>query len=127
MIVEKTTHARAYIESSDRLKIQICKLLECDEMGYAQYQEWSGLEYLKCYFNENERYRTAAKFSKAYWNWFKVLWNNDDYVFRSISGLLDMPLKESWDIYDDLHCPRVLATEWKPNAVVLAEIKNKVA
>jgi hypothetical protein len=128
MIVEKpTTHAQAYAEASERLKKKICRLLEWDEMQYAEYQYATGIAYLYWYLPCDDRGRNQLERSRLFWNWFKNLWKNDDFVFNSISGVGLIRLCERRIIYEELHCPRVLATEWKPNAVVLAEIKNKVA
>lgn len=111
-------------DAADRLKAQVCTLLLWDEMQYAQFQYQTGIAYLMWYLPCDEDSRQQLERSKLYWNWFKNQWNNDDFVYNTTSGIGLMTLKQRRMIYHELHCPRVLAVEVKPNNVVLSSIKK---
>ena len=124
MHTEKPTNATAHKDAADRLKQQICKLLQWDEMQYAEFQYQNGIAYLMWYLPCDEYAREQLLRSRLYWNWFKNQWNNDDYVFNTTSGIGLVSINQRLIIYEDLHNPQALAIEVKPNSIVLSSIKK---
>ena len=124
MHTEKPTTATAYKDAADRLKQQICKLLQWDEMQYAEFQYQNGIAYLMWYLPCDEYAREQLLRSRLYWSWFKNQWNADDMLVLEVARDNDMPLQVAREIYTEIHCPRVLACEIKPNAIVLSSLKT---
>lgn len=115
------------VERQAFYKKAICQLLLWDELKYAEYQYQAGLSYLYWYLPCDEAARKQLERSKLYWNWFKMVWTEHDYAYCTSAGIEKISKRERLRIYNDLHCPRSLAVECKPNNAVLSDIKKLVA
>ena len=124
MTAEKPTYATAYNAAQARLKARVCSLLRWTETEFAEYQYRTGLAYLYWYLPTNDQARSALERSRIYWNWFKCMWNAYDMSFTDAERIDEIPLTLLRELYENLHCPRALAYDVKPNAVVLGEIKT---
>ena len=125
--IVKPTFAEAYQAAADRLKSRVCKLLQWDDMQYAEYQYKTGIAYLHWYLPCDDYGRNELERSKLFWNWFKMQWGEHDYAFLEQEGIKNISPSICFGMYAHLHCPRAMAKEIKPNSVVLAEIKAKVS
>lgn len=111
--------------NADQIKAQVCELLGWDEMDYAEYQFKIGIAYLMWYVPVDEELRRKLSYSRLFWNWFKHMWTvHDDSWLCYTHSLNTMHVQMRWALYEELHNPRVLAVEEKPNRVVLESIKN---
>lgn len=101
-------------------------MLGWDDMDYAEYQFKMGIAYLMWYLPCDENMRQRLSYSKQFWNWFKHVWNVHDESWLTYTySLKEMHVQMRWALYEELHNPRVLAVEEKPNRVVLDSIKTK--
>ncbi len=125
MTTDKPTYQEVYAVLMQKYKSQVCKLLQWDEMKYAEYQYKAGIAYLLWYLPCDEKARQQLERSKLYWNWFKTCWTEHDYAYVTSEGIDKLCLHERLRIYEALHCPRALAVEITPNRIVLDSIKKK--
>ena len=103
-------------------------MLNWTEMQFAEYQYQNGIAYLMWYLPCDEWARQQLERSKLYWNWFKNQWVLHDESLLSFKlSLSECDHNTLMRLYDDLHCPRALAVEVKPNRVVLDSIKKQEA
>lgn len=126
MQIEKPTYAKQWRKLAEQMKQQVCQLLDWDEMQYAEFQYTSGLSYLMWLFPVDEHARDCLQRSKVFWNWYKHTWSmyDESYLTYRLS-LKENSAAKRTIIYKDLHCPRTMAVEVKPNSVVIAEINKK--
>ena len=118
-----TTVAQAQ-QKADLLKKEICLLLNWTEMQFAEYQYRNGIAYLMWYLPCDERGRYLLERSRMYWNWFKIQWTGYDESFLSYRrSLKECTANSCLAMYEELHCPRALAHDKKPNDVVLESLK----
>ena len=102
-------------------------MLAWDDMQYAEYQFKIGIAYLMWYLPCDEEMRKRLSYSKLFWNWFKHTWTIHDESWLTYTySLKEMQVKMRFALYEELHNPRVLAVEEKPNRVVLDSIKTQM-
>ncbi len=117
------TSKEAYQEATNKVMLQVMELLDCTEQQYAQHRYENGRAYLYWYLPVQARERAKLENSKLYWQWWKNLCNNHDYVFVSDEGIAYLTLAQRRAIYKEVHCPRILAVECKIDAIVLTSLK----
>lgn len=122
--LEKPTHAQAVAIVQRQVKMEICKALHWNEMQYAQMQYHNGLAYLHWLLMGDDEGRDQLERSGMFWNWFKHQWYIHDVEFLH-AGLEGQPLDVKLDWYNDIHNPRALAAEVRPNRIVLDQIIRK--
>lgn len=122
---EKPTYTTAYKAAQEKLKLRVCSLLQWSQMEYAEFQYTTGISYLYWYLPTNEIGRYKLERSRLYWNWYKCMWNAYDIAFCESEHIEQVPLKLLRELYINMHCPRALAIDVKPSAVVLCEITQK--
>lgn len=115
-------------QRADVLKKHVCKMLNWTEMQFAEYQYQNGIAYLMWYLPCDDWARQQLERSKLYWSWFKNQWTLHDESLLSFQiSLTECSHRTLMQLYDDLHCPRALAVDVKPNRVVLDSIKKREA
>ena len=133
--MERTTLSNQLIMSNqnqlalpraERIKREICKLLQWTEMQFCEDQHQNGIAYLYWYLPCDELARYQMERSKLYWAWFKNQWTiHDESLLYFKNACRKMSVSEARNLYNEVHCPRILAKEVKPNSVVLSSIKIK--
>lgn len=110
----------------DNIIASICNLVKCSEDEYAEVMYKNGLAYLQWYLPCDQHAKKQLERSKLYWNWFKKQYRECDKAYIQSPGIALETLKERRRLYRELHDPKALVIDLKPNRIVLAEInKNK--
>ena len=110
-----------------QLKLEVCLLLNWEIMDYCQLQYDCGRAYLYWYLPCDEQARNVLERSKTYWGWWRQQWAIHDESFLSHKQVIqETPIRRLAELYRELHDPRALAVEMKPNSVVLEELKKEV-
>lgn len=102
----------------EQLKQQVCRMLQIDELEYASRQFEAGCEYLQAYITEDTEGIAALQRSPVYWAWWRNHWALRDEQFCT-GHVSSLSLLLRHQLYTQLHNPQLLATELRPNGIVL--------
>lgn len=126
--MDNQTQAQVQKQKADSLKMEICLLLNWTDQQYCEYQYENGIAYLMWYLPCDDYARHQLERSRLYWNWFKYQWMlHDESLLSYKVSVRECSVKTLLPLYQNLHCPRALAVEIKPNSVVLADIKTNAS
>lgn len=97
-----------------QIKQQVCQLLQCTAEQYAVFQYETGLAYLQLYLHGYQPVQYELEASKIFWNWWKNQWAMRDAQFLQADHR-----GNHWAIYLNHNDAAMLASEMRPNAIVL--------
>lgn len=106
------------VKKTGCLKTAIMKSLGWDELEYAEFQYEQGLIYLDTYLKGMIGPMDALLRSRIFWNWWKNHWAIRERCFLMAE---DLTLSQRRNIYKGMHDGRMLASDIRPNSVVLEE------
>lgn len=122
------SHTLNRLKHFELLKQKVCSLLEIDEQQYADMQYKNGCRYLQAYIPNDPIGIDQLLEQPVYWSWWRNHWAMRDEQF-CCGHVESISLKLRTDLYHHLHNPNILASEIRPNGVILrlayaAMIKN---
>lgn len=100
------------------LKQEVCRMLEFDEQQYADMQFKAGCQYLQAYIPNDPTGIDQLLEQPIYWNWWRNHWamRDEQFCYGHVECL---GMKLRTDLYHQLHNPNILASEIRPNGVIL--------
>ena len=116
------SHVQDRIEMARSLRKQVCRLLQWDELQYAEFQYKCGCQYLQHYIPNDPCGIDELLQHRMYWNWWKNQWQNRDYAYLidTEKQLEQLSVKNRELLYIHFHDATVLAQEISPNGIILA-------
>jgi hypothetical protein len=112
----KVTQIEQVRQANASVKLQVLNLLGWDELQYGEFQESSGLAYLKHWFGEIPLINDLPN-HRVFWNWWVIHWVERDREFLEMSGLLFRHELASY--YKELHDP--VSIPFRPHSAVMAD------
>lgn len=103
------------------LKVQICHLLNWDELQYGEFQFKCGCLYLQYYISKDPVAIDEVLLHQLYWKWWKNEWLDRDYVLAGTLLKCDkLSIEEKRRLYRNWHDARVLADECSPVGSIMS-------
>ncbi|AYD48231.1 hypothetical protein [Arachidicoccus soli] len=105
------------------IQAEICALLGWNEMRYGQFIYDNGLDFINRYYKLEELIQCVER-SRAFWNWWKVIWWNADESMLTFVFPDGFNQQRVYELYCHLHNIDPLLRETLPPATVWEDIKN---
>lgn len=85
------------------IQARICDLLRWDEMQYNEFIMDSGNEFIELYYRAVPELIPLVKRSRVFWNWWKVIWWNDDEIMLTFIIPTGYTRSDIFDLYCRMH------------------------
>lgn len=107
------TQASERKQWADQIKAAVCRVLNWDELQYAEFQYKIGCQYLQYYIPNAPEGIDELLRNRIYWNWWKNRWVDRDYSYLANPwlGNSDLSSNDFFWVYQVYHDAEVLAME----------------
>lgn len=112
------SHTTQISKQMHQSKTSITKLLNWNELQYAELQYNSGLQYLSFYIPDDPQGIDMLERNKLFWNWWKNQWAMRDLAFLECP-IENLHIQKRISLYLELHDPVRLTAEIYPSRTVL--------
>jgi len=101
-------------------KAQVCRILKWTELQYAEFQQETGIKYLRLYIPDDQAGADMLIRSRIYWQWWINHWQYRDASFL-LATVETLPVEDRRFLYKAVHEPEDLLSKFYPGKVVLDE------